>query len=123
MGGVYKPANSVQLHIAINDVPWLVQYLHDELGSSSKSLEAEQGELAADHLPAWFDMRDGAWQAKVRDMNGEMHRITRAVPRRSLDKRAFDVSEYQVKKQAIYEEVLAWIAETKARGEATMFAE
>ena len=119
-----KGSDGAWLHI--DDVPSLIEYLHDERlaygvpveqdveASSSDDDDSEEASenhdnRAVSSIQVTFDRRDLSWQAKVKGATtGIIHRLTRCVPMKNQDKKVLTPIEFEAMKAEIQREVQAW---------------
>jgi hypothetical protein len=115
---LYSAANSTNICIGLAHVPWLILYVAHEVRAGGLDACAEDVRasrvIEGDGPRVYFDSRDGAWQCRIRDSAGTLHRLTRVVKKRGDDKEMLSVGEYTDEKQKILKEIEEWGSKMEA---------
>jgi hypothetical protein len=97
---------TAEILIAQKDLTWILTYVRDEaLAGGLRPLDKKQddssdvGDEDECHCSISWEARDGAWQARAKDSDGKLIRVTRVVPKRDSDTRQYyTVAEYAEQK-------------------------
>jgi hypothetical protein len=97
-----------KMRMEVNALPWLINYLLDELESAGVEavLESPKKEDAA----IWWDFRDECWAGRLKTPGGQRVRRTASVRRRMADINFSEMS-FEEAKTAVYEEFAMTLAE------------
>ena len=104
-----------KLWIALPDIPWLVQYIAQEKATGGVAPVIPETEDQGKSGAIRWNFRDNTWQARCRRADGSFATNTKGVHKRlALEGDALFKCNFQEAKQAVYEELEAWVRSQSA---------
>ena len=119
---VTKPTVQVQaaygdkkLYIALQSLPWLIQYIAEEKASGGVAPVALRGDDHNEKSGVHWNARDNVWQARFRRDDGSWSTKTKSVhARMKCESDPLFGVDYEVAKKVVYDELDKWLNTQKA---------
>ena len=105
-----------KLYIALQSLPWLIQYIAEEKASGGVAPVAHLGEDPNKKSGIRWNHRDNTWQARMRRSDGTWSTKTKSVhARMETEGDALFGADYEVAKKVVYDELEQWMNTAKGQ--------
>jgi hypothetical protein len=105
-----------KLYIALQSLPWLIQYIAEEKASGGVAPVPLLGEDPNKKSGIRWNHRDNTWQARMRRSDGTWSTKTKSVhARMETEGDALFGADYEVAKKVVYDELEQWMNMAKGQ--------